>query len=114
MLLVHPAVLADENAPPAHVASPEVYKILTVNDQFRVIEATWQPGQEDNYHSHPADRVSLCQTNRTLQLTNSGGSSRIGEPKAATARARSAKPVKSNKAKNLGDQVCIIRIIELK
>lgn len=114
MLLVQPAVLANENAPPAHVASPGVYKILAENDQFRVIEATWQPGQEDNFHSHPADRVSLYQTDCKLRLTNSDGSSRIGEPKAGTAKARTGKPVKSHQAKNLGGQVCIIRIVELK
>lgn len=105
---------ATENAPTAPEASPEVYKVLAENDQFRVIEAIWQPGQEDNFHSHPADRVSLYQTNCKLQLTNSDGSSRIGKPKAGTAKARTGKPVKSHKAKNLGDQVCVIRIVELK
>lgn len=114
LILAQPTVLANDNAPPAHVASPDVYKVLAENDQFRVIEATWQPGQEDNYHSHPADRVSLYQTDCSLRLTSSDGSTRIGKPKAGTAKARTGKPVKSHKAKNLGDQVCIIRIVELK
>ena len=113
-ILTQPAVLANDNAPPAHVASPEVYRILAENDQFRVIEATWQPGQEDNFHSHTPDRVSLYQTDCTLRLTNADGSSRVGKPKAGTAKARTGKPVKSHKAKNLGDQVCVIRIVELK
>ena len=114
LTMTQPIVLANDNAPPAHVASPEVYKILAENDQFRVIEAIWQPGQEDNYHSHTPDRVSLYQTDCTLRLTNADGSSRVGKPKAGTAKARTGKPVKSHKAKNLGDQVCIIRIVELK
>jgi hypothetical protein len=114
LIMAQPAALANDNAPPAHVASPEVYKILAENDQFRVIEAIWQPGQEDNYHSHTPDRVSLYQTDCTLKLTNADGSSRVGKPKAGTAKARTGKPVKSHKAKNLGDQVCIIRIVELK
>ena len=105
---------AVEDAPTAPVASPGIYKVLAENDQFRVIEATWQPGQEDNFHSHPADRVSLYQTNCTLQLTNSDGTSRIGKPKAGAAKARTGKPVKSHKAKNIGDQVCVVRIVELK
>jgi hypothetical protein len=108
------SAFATEDAPPAHEASPEIYKILAENDQFRVIEAIWQPGQEDNFHSHPADRVSLYQTNCTLQLTNSDSTSRIGKPKAGTAKVRTGKPVKSHKAKNIGDQVCVIRIVELK
>ena len=114
LILAQPVALANENAPPAHIASPDIYKILAENDQFRVIEATWQPGQEDDYHSHPADRVSLYQTDCTLRLTNFDGSTRIGKPKAGTAKARTGKPVKSHKAKNIGDLVCIVRIVELK
>ena len=101
-------------APPANEASPDIYKVLAENDQFRVLEATWQPGQEDNFHSHPADRVSLYQTDCTLRLTNLDGSTRVGKPKAGTAKARTGKPVKSHKARNIGDQVCVIRIVELK
>ena len=48
-----------ENAPPGPEVSPDVYKIRGENDQWRVMEATWQPGQEDNFHYHPADRVSI-------------------------------------------------------
>ena len=106
--------IAADNAPTANMASPGIYEVLAENDQFRVIEATWQPGQEDNFHSHPADRVSLYRTDCKLQLTSTDGSSRIAEPKAGTAKARTGKPVKSHKAKNIGDQVCVIRIVELK
>ena len=42
-----------QDAPIAPEASPDVYKILAENDQMRVIEATWKPGQKDNFHSHP-------------------------------------------------------------
>jgi len=105
---------ATDDAPTAPDASPDIYKVLAENAQFRVIEATWQPGQEDNFHSHPADRVSLYQTNCKLQLTNSDGTNRVGNPKAGTAKARTGKPVKSHKAKNIGDGICIIRIVELK
>ena len=112
--LARKGVLATDDAPPTPGASPEIYKILVEYDQFRVIDAIWQPGQEDNYHSHPADCVSLYQTNCELRLTSPDGSSRVGKPKAGTAKARTGKPVKSHKAKNIGDQVCVIRIVELK
>lgn len=105
---------AAETVGTAPEASPNIYRILAENDQFRVIEAIWQPGQEDNFHSHPADRVSLYQTDCSLQLTNPDGTSRVGKPKAGTAKARTGMPVKSHRVKNLGDQVCIIRIVELK
>jgi hypothetical protein len=103
-----------QDAPIASVTSPEVYKVIAENDQFRVLEARWQPGQEDNFHSHPADRVSLYETDCMLRLTKPDGSSRVAKPKGGTARARTGKPVKSHKAKNVGDKVCVIRIVELK
>ena len=114
LLMLSNYSFATEDAPSAPEASPEIYKVLAENDQFRVIEAIWQPGQEDNFHSHPADRVSLYQTNCNLQLTSLDGTNRVGKPKVGTAKARTGKPVKSHKVKNLGNQVCIIRIVELK
>ena len=103
-----------EDAPTAPEASPEVYKILAENDQWRVIEATWIPGQEDNLHSHPGDRVSLFQMDCKLRLTKPDGTYRDAKPKAGKAVVRTGKPVKSHKAKNMGDNVCVVRIVELK
>jgi quercetin dioxygenase-like cupin family protein len=108
------AVSAAENAPSALEASPDVYKILAENDQWRVIEATWQPGQEDNFHSHPADRVSLYTTDCKLRLSNPDGTYKDVSLKAGAASARTGKPVASHKAKNTGDEVCVIKIVELK
>jgi hypothetical protein len=108
------ATAAGEGTPSAPEASPDVYKVLAENDQFRVIEATWQPGQEDNFHSHPADRVAIFQTDCRLRLSKPDGSYRDASPKAGKARAISGKPVKSHKAKNIGDDVCIILLVERK
>lgn len=108
-----PASMAVENLSGPE-ASPNVYKILAENDQWRVIEATWQPGQEDNFHYHPADRVSIYRTDCKLRLTNADGSYKDVSPRAGTAKARTGKPVESHRAKNIGDRVCMIQIIELK
>jgi len=102
------------DAPAAPVASPEVYKIIAENKQFRVIEATWQPGQEDKFHSQPADRVSLFQTDCKLRVTKPDGTHRDAKPKAGRAAIRTGSPVSSHKAKNIGDKVCVIRFVELK
>jgi len=40
-------------APPDNKASPNIYKEVAGNDQYRVVEGTWKPGQRDNFHSHP-------------------------------------------------------------
>jgi len=95
-------------------AAPDVYKVLAENDQWRVIEGTWQPGQEDNFHSHPADRVSLIKTDCQLQVTKLDGSANVIKPTAGKVIVRTGKPVAAHKAKNVGDSVCVIRIVELK
>jgi hypothetical protein len=103
-----------ENAPPGPEVSPDVYKIRGENDQWRVMEATWQPGQEDNFHYHPADRVSIIQTDCNLRLTKPDGTFIDKSPKAGKATVRTGKPTASHKAKNIGDKVCTIIIVELK
>lgn len=44
LLMTGPFALA-KDAPPSYKAFPEVYKLVGESDQFRVIEATWKPGQ---------------------------------------------------------------------
>ena len=39
--------------PPDFQASPDVYKVRAENDQYRLVEGTWKPGQRDQFHSHP-------------------------------------------------------------
>lgn len=34
-------------------ATPGVYRVLHENDQVRVLEVTYQPGQRENWHGHP-------------------------------------------------------------
>ena len=112
-LMSAPPSLAQQ-APSGPKAAPDVYKILAENAQWRVIEGTWQPGQEDNFHSHPADRVSLIRTDCKLHISKPDGTFRVAAPKAGRVIVRTGKPVASHKAKNIGQSVCIVRIVELK
>jgi len=34
-------------------ASPDIYKEVAGNDQYRMVEGIWKPGQRDAFHSHP-------------------------------------------------------------
>jgi hypothetical protein len=54
-LTMTPFAASAEDVPLSHVATPDVYKVLDENDQFRVVLATWKPGQRDSLHSHPAN-----------------------------------------------------------
>lgn len=55
-----------QGVPPSYKASPDVYKLIAENEQFRVIQATWKPGQRDAWHSHAgalvAYRLSDCKS----------------------------------------------------
>jgi hypothetical protein len=103
-----------ENAPPAPVASPEVYTVVAENMDWRVIKAALQPGQEDKFHSHPADQVSLYQTDCKLQLTSLDGTSIVVSQKQGEAAVRMGKPIVAHKVKNIGEKVCVIWIVESK
>ncbi len=61
-----PAHAAD--APLSYDASPEIYKVLSENDDFRVIKATWAPGARDKFHSHPVSFVSYFLTDCTRRF----------------------------------------------
>lgn len=39
--------------PTCYDASPGVYQLVESNDSFRVISATWKPGERDDWHQHP-------------------------------------------------------------
>jgi len=106
------ALAAD--APVASVASPGVYKTIAENDEWRVLQGTWQPGQEDNFHSHTADRVSIFDMDCDLRLIKPDGSFKDVHPKAGKAKVRTGKPMSSHKAKNIGSKPCSLWIVELK
>lgn len=47
-----PAQAADPGR--GYQASPDVYKVVAEGNSTRVVLATWQPGQRDEWHSHSA------------------------------------------------------------
>lgn len=42
-----------QDLPRSFQASPDVYKVIAESAQYRVIAATWKPGQRDQMHMHP-------------------------------------------------------------
>lgn len=106
-----PIALA-EDAPLSYKASPDVYKLLAENSQFRVILATWKPGQRDAQHSHsPVASYRLTDCKARL-LDPTGKVIREGEGKAGTAVLQDA--IVSHALENVGDGVCQILLVERK
>lgn len=101
-----------EDVVPSYKASPDVYKLLAENDQFRVILQTSKPGQRDEWHSHLAAavyRVSDC----TARIHLPGGTTRPERVrKSGTATLQRA--VASHSFENTGKTDCVAVIVERK
>lgn len=104
------AMAAD--VPLSHVADPAVYKVIAENDLFRVVLATWKPGQRDVPHSHPANaayRLVDC------YMRNYGPDNKVqseGERLAGTVALQ--KPVPNHSLENIGKSDCQVLIVERK
>jgi mannose-6-phosphate isomerase-like protein (cupin superfamily) len=98
---------------PSYKAAPDVYKLISENDQFRVILATWKPGQRDAWHSHAGPLVAY-----TLTDCNS----RIHMPDGKSTQVRSRKAgevafnpvITSHSFENVGTTECKSLLVERK
>jgi len=109
-LVTAPVALA-EDAPPAYTAFPDVYKLVHENDNFRVIEATWQPGQKDAMHSHlPAVIYWITDCQLTAEIP--GGKRIEGTQKGGTSVINPA--VAGHVATNRGTDTCKALLVERK
>ncbi len=59
------------NSSPENV-SPDVYKVLYENDEYIILEATFEPGQGDNLHTH-ADMFYYVIQGSMMQITSEDG-----------------------------------------
>jgi hypothetical protein len=105
------AVFAQE-APPAYLADPGVYGVIFEDERFRVIAATWGPGEGDKPHSHPVPSVVYSLNNCTLKLTSASGETTIIHNKAG--RANAVPYTASHTAKNIGRATCHVVFVEHK
>jgi quercetin dioxygenase-like cupin family protein len=103
-----------QSAPPSYVAEPGTYKLISENDQFRVIAVTRAAGHRDAWHSHAGALVvyglSDCQTRiHTPDGKSAGGDSVV---KAGTVIFNPA--TASHAAENTGTAECRQLIVERK
>lgn len=101
-----------QEAPRSFLASPDIYKVVAQSNQCLVIEATWAPGQRDEFHSHALGAVywvTACKTRGFLP----DGKSRDSEIRAGTYRVIK-EPVSSHSLKNIGESECKAVVFEHK
>lgn len=65
--------------------SPNRYRVLLDNQEVRVVEYVLQPGQRDEWHTHPA-KVSYVVTGGTLRITQPDGTSFVSDERQGTAQ----------------------------
>jgi hypothetical protein len=98
-----------ETAPRSFVASPDVYKVLAEGNGLRIVLATWQPGQRDHWHSHPASTYYWL-TDCEARIYSPDGQSRDYSIKAGTAGVQA--PIESHSLENRSTQECRDLIVE--
>jgi len=101
-----------QEAPLSHIASPEVYKMIAENSQFRVFLATWKAGQGDKLHSHSPSVVYHLTDCRAQIAGPSGKVLGEGESKAGKVGLQDA--IAAHTFNNTGTTDCQILIVERK
>lgn len=92
-------------------ATPEIYKVLHENDNIRILELTYQPGQGENWHSHPRYFVYVVEAGK-LQVENDKGELREVDLKLGQHVLTG--PITKHRVKNLSDHTVRLLSIELK
>jgi hypothetical protein len=103
-------VLAQVSSPPWE-ASPDVYKVIGEAAQYRIIIATWKPGQIDNTHSHTAGAVVYL-TDCKLRNHRSGSDPADLAFKAGQTRTTSG--IASHRMENIGNADCQLIHVDMK
>jgi hypothetical protein len=111
-LFVAASAALAQDAPPTYQADPSVYKLIFEDQNFRVIAASWQAGQTDKPHSHPAASVAYPLTDCSLKVVSADGKTANINAKAGTPNAVASTP--SHTASNTGSAECRVILIERK
>jgi len=111
--LAAPSLASAADAYPlSYVANPNIYKIVSENDDYRVIKATWPPGIKDEMHSHPVSFVSVFLTDCSRRFSFPDGKSNDAVLKKGQVLMQD--PVPSHSFQNTGTADCEILLIEKK
>jgi len=100
-----------QTSPPPWEASPDVYKVIGETAQYRIILATWKPGQIDSPHSHKAG-LAVYLTDCALRNHRPENAPVDNAFKAGQTRSTSGTP--SHRTENIGNADCQLLHIDMK
>lgn len=95
---------AAQDVKPSYLASPDVYKVISQDERYIVMEVTWKGGQKDNMHSHPKGLVVHFLTDCHSRLTTPDG--KATESKRKAGETRITGPVAAHTFENLAQTDC--------
>jgi quercetin dioxygenase-like cupin family protein len=104
-------VTNQSRAQDAVTVSPELYTVLFENDDIRVMELTYQPGEGDAPHSHPK-YMGLVLEGGNLRVHHDSGESEVLVVEGG--QMLLFEPVEQHWAENIGDTVFRAILIEYK
>lgn len=102
-----PPVLAQDAA----VASPNIYKVLSENDQVRILQGTYPPGETENWHGHPPYFIYAVDSG-SIKVESENGESKVFELKSGMST--KSPHVGKHRGTNVGNAPLRLLIIEFK
>ena len=91
--------------------SPEVYKVLLDNEDVKVLEVTFQPGQSDELHRHNVMTFYAIEGGK-MQVTLPDGT--VKENEIPTGRTGHRKTITTHQVKNIGENTVKVIVVEHK
>lgn len=110
--LATPVSVLAQDAPPSYKASPDVYKLISENEQFRVTLATWKPGLRDAFHSHAGALAAYRLTDCKSRIHTPDGKAQDRSGKAGEVNFNPI--IASHSFENVGTTECKALIVERK
>ena len=92
-------------------SSPGMYRVLLQNEHVRVVRYQIEPGEKDEWHTHPA-KVSYVASGGTLRIITEDGNSFVVDEQTDSASWLGA--IGKHYAENIGKNTVHIILVEVK
>lgn len=95
----------------AAVATPHIYKVLSENENVRILQATYPPGETENWHGHPPYFIYAVDSG-TIKVESENGEAKTYELKSGMSAP--SPHVGKHRGTNMGTAPLRLLIIEFK
>lgn len=93
--------------------SPDIYQLISENEHFRVVMATWKPGQRDKWHAHAGPSTIYRITDCNMRAYTPDGKV-VDRPMSKRGSIGHNQMITSHSLENVGTSDCQLLIVEKK